>query len=342
MIRIGFGAVFRKRSAKRPIPGWDGLFLGTILALLATSFPNAGSAAGAEERPGGSALTISADAQLEFARSYLAEERYADGIRELERFIHFFPEDSRVLDARYGVGWARLRAGEPERAAEVLEAVAAEIGPGLLSPSDTAVRAHFTLATAHVRMGEPGRAVAVLQNLVAVTENPEIRDAAFYRMGWTYLEAEAWRPARLAFGNVRPENQESFRLPELAEKMATLPELPQKSPVLAGSLAAVPGAGYLYMGRNQDALVAFLLNGALGLAAWEAFDGGNEALGGLLSAVGVGFYVGSIYGSVSAAHKFNRDQTRDFLDRLKDQVGAGLSRGPDGETRIGLGISGTF
>jgi tetratricopeptide (TPR) repeat protein len=231
MIRIGFGTVFRNRSAKRPIPGWNGLFLGTILALLAMSSPNAGSAA-AEGHPSGSSLTISAAAQLEFARSYLAEERYADGIRELERFIHFFPEDSRVLDARYGVGWARLRAGEPERAAEVLETVAAEIGPGLLSPSDTAVRAHFTLSTAYVRMDEPGRAVAVLQNLVAVTENPEIRDAAFYRMGWTYLEAEAWRPARLAFGNIRPENQESFRLPELAEKMAALPELPQKSPVL--------------------------------------------------------------------------------------------------------------
>jgi tetratricopeptide (TPR) repeat protein len=286
--------------------------------------------------------TISADAQLEFARSYLSAERYADAVRELERFIHFFPDDPRVPDARYAVGWACLEAGEAERAAEILETVAAEIGTGLLSPSDTAVRAHFTLAAAYARMDEPGRAVAVLQNLVAATENREIRDAALYRMGWTYLEAEAWRPARLAFENIHPENHEAFRLPELAEEMAALPEAPQKSPVLAGSLAAVPGAGYLYLGRNQDALVAFLLNGALGLAAWEAFDNGNEAFGGLLSVVGIGFYTGSIYGSISAAHKFNRDQTRDFLDRVKDQVGVGLSRGSDGEARLGVGISGTF
>jgi tetratricopeptide (TPR) repeat protein len=301
-----------------------------------------GPADGAEGHPSGSALTISAEAQLEFARSYLSEERYADAVRELERFIHFFPDDPRVPDARYAVGWAHLQAGEPERAAKVLETVAGEIGTGLLSPSDTAVRAHFTLAAAYVRMDEPGRAVAVLQNLVAVTENREIRDAAFYRMGWTYLEAEAWRPARLAFGNIHPENHETFRLPELAEEMAAMPEVPQKSPVVAGSLATVPGAGYLYLGRNQDALIAFLLNGALGLAAWEAFDNGNEALGGLLSVVGVGFYTGSIYGSISAAHKFNQDQTRDFLDRVKDQVGVGLSRGPDGEARLGFGISGTF
>lgn len=342
MIRIGAGAVSRRRSPKRPLPGWGGLLLGAVMAMVGVLTVEVGPAAGTEAHANGPALTISADAQLEFARSYMADERYADAIRELERFIHFFPDDPRILDARYAVGWAHLQAGETERAAEALETVAAEIGTGPLSPSDTAVRAHFTLATAYVRMDEPGRAVAVLQNLVAVTENREIRNAAFYRMGWTYLEAEAWRPGRLAFGNIHPDNHKAFRLPELAEEMAALPEVPQKSPVLAGSLAAVPGAGYLYLGRNQDALVAFVLNGALGLAAWEAFDNGNEALGGLISVVGIGFYTGSIYGSISAAHKFNQDQTRDFLDRVKDRVGVGLSQGPDGEARLGVGFSGTF
>lgn len=328
----------RNRRQTRPICTGSGLFHCALLILLA----GAGPSAGADGHPSGDVLTISADAQLQFARSYLEADRFADAVRELERFLHFFPDDPRRLDARYAIGWAHLQAGAPEKAIPELEAVAGQMGEGPHAPSDTAVRAHFTLARAHARMNEPGRAVTALQNLVAVTENSEIRDAAFYRMGWTYLEAEAWRTARLAFGNIRPDNRDRFRLSELAEKMATLPEVPQKSPALAGTLAAIPGAGYLYLARYQDALIAFLLNGAVGLAAWEAFDNGNEALGGLLSVVGVGFYTGNIYGSISAAHKFNQDQTRNFLERLKDQVGVGLSRGTAGGTRVGLGISGEF
>lgn len=295
-----------------------------------------------ESEDAGQTLVVSADEQLAFARTYLGAGRFADAVRELERFLHFFPDDPRIPEVRDAVGRAWLRAGKPETAVPVFRNLAADVGDGPLSLSDPAVRAHFGLARAYARMGEPGQAITALQNLVALTENPGIRDAAFYRMGWIYLEAEAWRPAQLAFVNIRPESREPYRVPELFEAMQAYPDLPRKRPALAGALAAVPGAGYLYLGRGQDALVAFLLNGALGLAAWEAFEDGNEALGGLLSAVGFGFYSGSIYGSIAGAHKFNRDRTRNFLDRVKDRVGVSLSRGPDGDARVGVGISGEF
>jgi tetratricopeptide (TPR) repeat protein len=313
---------------------------GTLL--LPAAVPARAETLPAEAEDAGEILVVSADAQLDFARSYLEAERPDDAIRELERFLHFFSDDARAVEARYAIGQLHLRAGDPERAARELQAVAAGVGDGPHAMADPAVRAHFTLATAYTRMNEPGRAAAALQDLAARTENPEIRDAAFHRMGWIYLEAEAWRPAQLSFANIRPEAGEKYRLSDLDREMGGLSEIPRKRPAAAGALAAIPGAGYLYLGRHQDALIAFVLNGAIGLAAWEAFDGGNEALGGLLSAVGFGFYSGSIYGSISAAHKFNRDRTRDFLDRLKDRVGVGLSRGPSGDDRIGLGFSVDF
>lgn len=59
----------------------------------------------------------------------------------------------------------------------------------------------------------------------------------------------------------------------------------------------------------------FFLNAGLGLAAWKAFEQDNPALGGVISFVGAGFYSGSIYGSVSAAHKFNHARKIEILER---------------------------
>jgi hypothetical protein len=100
------------------------------------------------------------------------------------------------------------------------------------------------------------------------------------------------------------------------EKLEEADEIPEKIPGLAGTLSLIPGAGYLYLGRYRDAATAFLLNAALIGATWEAFDNGNEILGGLLGVVEAGFYSGNIYGSVSSAHKYNRDQVQEFIDGL--------------------------
>ena len=116
---------------------------------------------------------------------------------------------------------------------------------------------------------------------------------------------------------------------------------PRKSPDLAGVLAVFPGAGYLYTHRHQDALIALLINGALALAAYESFEDDNEALGGLLSLVGIGFYGGSIFGSIASAHKYNRDHTRRFIDKLKQKFRIGLA-GSTRNRRIALSIRRDF
>jgi len=64
-----------------------------------------------------------------------------------------------------------------------------------------------------------------------------------------------------------------------------------------------------------DAFAAFGLNVGLMLAAYTAFDNGNPALGGVIGFVETGFYSGSIYGAVSAAHKYNHAQRMRILNR---------------------------
>jgi len=103
----------------------------------------------------------------------------------------------------------------------------------------------------------------------------------------------------------------------------------RKSPGVAGALAVLPGGGYLYCNRPRDALISFLLNGGLIYAAYEAFDNDMPALGGVISFVEIGFYSGNIYGSISSAHKYNHDQERRFVDRLKENLKVGLSSRPE-------------
>jgi len=53
------------------------------------------------------------------------------------------------------------------------------------------------------------------------------------------------------------------------------------------------------------------------------------ALGGVITFVEIGFYSGNIYGSISSAHKYNRDQDRKLVDRLKENLKVNLSSRPE-------------
>ena len=76
--------------------------------------------------------------------------------------------------------------------------------------------------------------------------------------------------------------------------LAERDHLPKKTPGTAGILAAViPGAGHLYTERQQDALVAFLLNGAFIWGAVELFRHDNYVAGGILTFFEFGWYGGN-------------------------------------------------
>lgn len=86
---------------------------------------------------------------------------------------------------------------------------------------------------------------------------------------------------------------------------------------MAGVLGIIPGAGYLYSGHKETAFSAFITNLAFGYAAKQAFDHGNQALGGLLAYLTLGWYAGSIYGSVKTAQMTNDRLRKDVVLRLQ-------------------------
>jgi putative component of membrane protein insertase Oxa1/YidC/SpoIIIJ protein YidD len=145
-------------------------------------------------------------------------------------------------------------------------------------------------------------------------EQVDTRDAAG-RLLAGFLALEAVRPdaARQQFEKLDAPLREP-----LLREVAKFEELPSKSRWLAGSLSAVvPGAGQLYAGRPEDALVAFITNGVLIGTTAYAWHRGERVTAGALGFVAFGFYAGNIYGGVNAAAKYDRNVQEDLLAKAR-------------------------
>ncbi len=80
-----------------------------------------------------------------------------------------------------------------------------------------------------------------------------------------------------------------------------------KSPLKAGLLSLLPGAGKIYAGRTKDGIYSFLLIAVSAWQAWQGFskEGISSVKGWTFAGLGLFFYAGNIYGSVAAARIHN-------------------------------------
>jgi tetratricopeptide (TPR) repeat protein len=281
--------------------------------------------------PHAEAIEINADGQLRFADSYFEDGNYPRAIAEYERFLHFFPKDDRGDAVRYQIGTAFFEAGRYRDAIDRFSRLAEAGGPPAeLAPDDLSFRSFLMIAESYVRLDARDTAVSILTRLLAATDSPGIADEIHYRIAWIQLRGHNWRGAKAELSRMERHSPAAYPVTAITSALEEVNRIPQKSPAVAGLLSVMPGAGYLYCGRYQDALTSFLFNGALILSGVEAFDSGNEALGGLIGFVGVGFYSGSIYGSISAAHKYNRSRNDGFVQRLQQSTGVDFRASADG------------
>jgi TolA-binding protein len=267
-----------------------------------------------------SSIIINPDKQFNFAEHYFSKKDYLMAVAEYNRFIYFFPEDQRVETVMYRIGMSYYLGGHFKNAIDSFNAVIDRY-----VDTDLSVKSYFMISEAHVKQYAFGLAVINLNNLITITHDEEVRDEAYYRIGWIYIETASWEEARRYFSKISPKNKNRYRLEQLTDELNKERSIPRKDPNLAGFLSIIPGAGYLYCERYQDALIAFLLNGGLIYAAYESFDDDNNALGGVIAFVEFGFYAGNIYGAVTSAHKYNRKQTGRFIETLKNNTKINLS-----------------
>jgi tetratricopeptide (TPR) repeat protein len=266
-------------------------------------------------------VVITADDQFRFAENYFQRGEYYRAISEYERFIHFFPKEPRVESARYKIGLSCFEGRHFKDAVQSFSGLIEQYHDTELS-----MKSYLKMSECYVKLKEFDEALNTLEALLKIAQDQDTKDEALYRRGWIYLETNEWEKAQASFDQISPKNRDEYRLQELSEEMKKKELLKTKNPTAAGLSAIVPGAGHLYCGRKRDAMVAFLLNGAMIFAAVEAFDNDNEALGGLLTFFEIGLYSGNIYSAVNSAHKYNRKQKHDFLEYLRGHSVFGISR----------------
>lgn len=270
-------------------------------------------------------ISIDANEQFQYAVKLYSQKKFSIAIVELERFLHLFPTDARSSEARFQLGLAHFQLKAYYHAMQSFRDIVDQ------KDQDSAfhIQAFYMLSECQLGMGQRSAALTTLYNLVTISQDVQVRDEAYYRMGWIYLEMYSWDKAQAAFGNISHQNQTRYRLKDLLSQLEARQKIAYKKPGLAGTLAIIPGAGYLYCNRYKDALISFVLNGGLIYAAYEAFENDLVALGSVVTFVEIGFYSGNIYGSISSAHKYNRDQDRRLVNRLKENLKLNLSARPE-------------
>ncbi len=259
-------------------------------------------------------IILNSEDQFRYAEELMRKQEYPLAVLELERFIHFFPEDDKVPEAKLMIGQAYLNAKAYENARKALEKVHREYPTGIIGG-----KALLLIGESYYRQGVYEEANLYFRRVQETYPQPDLRDAALYRLGWSHMRALQWKEASGIFRDLDPTSPLYPIAQELAAKSLEGETLPYKSPSTAGVLAAaLPGLGHVYCDRYKDGAVAFLLNGLFTWAAIEAFNKDQNVLGGILAFLELGWYSGNIYSAVNSAHKYNRALKDDYLKNLPE------------------------
>ncbi len=254
-----------------------------------------------------------------FAHALLAEGDAYRAVSEYQTFLFLFPHHPRSAEAWFSMGKAYQADGQWEEALRAFgQATHAEAGETLWA-HQAALETGETL----LRAGRPVAAARALEEVARTPEWQAIRGKAIHRAAWAWMHARAWGEALRMLQGMAPEDDPQGRSQALVrEILEEVPKLPQRSPWVAGGLAALlPGSGHLYVGRPKEAITSFLLNGAFIAGAVWAIREGYPVTGGILSFFELGWYLGGISTASRGAEQFNRDEESRWLGRMGEPWG---------------------
>ncbi len=274
----------------------------------------------------GSRITLTPEDQFQFAEHYFEKGDYYRAVGEFKRYIYFFPGAGKIELARYKIALSYLKGERYKQAIQAFNRVIEKYRDTKYS-----LESYLGISRAYLGLKNYDMAIKALKDLMTICGDEEMLDRCYYQKAWVYMEMGMWDKAVDSFEGVSSRNREGFQIGRILKEVSRQTPLKKKDPTLAGALAIIPGAGHLYCGRKRDALVSFLLNGAMIYAAFEAFDEDMGALGGIITFVELGLYSGNIYSAVSSAHKYNRNQRENFLNYLKENTRFKFSLAEDKE-----------
>jgi outer membrane protein assembly factor BamD (BamD/ComL family) len=283
---------------------------------------------------GADAQELPSQKMISFADHLFDQGDYYRAITEYERVIFFYPDQELAKKSRYQIALCYLKGNRATEAITRFRRLAEDY-----PAEEIGKRSLFMIGEAYSQKTDYQQAIDVFERFLNSYPQDPQRDEARVKIGWSYLRQGSWEQASEEFSKVSPESPLRGQAAGLAEESKKFPDIPVKSPYLAGGLSAVlPGAGQLYLGRPRDAGISFLLNGIFIWGTVEAFRNNNDVTGGILLFFESGWYLGNVYNAISGAHKYNRDARRDFLNRLSNQYAVSYYRTNQGDSLLALTV----
>ncbi|MBI4765831.1 MAG: tetratricopeptide repeat protein [Deltaproteobacteria bacterium] len=259
------------------------------------------------------------ETQFAFANHLLQNHDYYRAATEFKRLLFLYPSGAKADEANYLLGTALFLIKSYKEAIFHWEGV-------LRQNPDTPFKEEIQYKTgrAYWELGQEDRALLLWEKILQ-EGRPSQKTFAARSLLWGLIKQKRFDPARLLLKKSPLTDSEKKAHEAFFQKAENLP---YKSPATAGTLAAIlPGAGHWYLGRKQDALIAFGVNALFTWAAVASFQQDNNGLGTLLGVIELAWYSGNIYSAVNSAHKFNRKLDSDFLEGYGLRFGL-LSQGP--------------
>lgn len=253
-------------------------------------------------------------ASLAFADHLYQQGDYYRAVTEYERVLFLHPGTREAATARFQIAQCYFQSEKYGQAIERYRSLIIDMAADPL-----AEQAQLMLAEAYYRRGDYMLAIEAAETFLAAYPASPRRDAAQIRLGWSHLRQGSWTRAAGEFKKLPPDSPLARQGADLAGEAERFPELPRKSPLVAGTLAILPGAGHLYVGRPGEAAGALVLNGLFIWGAVRTNEHGNHVAAGILAFFELGWYIGNIQTAITAAEAYNRRSEKTYFDRLDAQ-----------------------
>jgi tetratricopeptide (TPR) repeat protein len=259
--------------------------------------------------------TIDEALQMELADHFFKQEDYYRAITEYKRFLFFFPQSSKIEDASWKIAQSYFKGQKWDEAISAADQMIQKFPNSARLPE-----LYLLQGLCFAEKKNYPRARSYFEKAKDSSADFQMRQEAQWQIAMTYRKEERWKEAVKELRAIDPGSPLYPRSERWARGLDRMDLIPQKSPVTAGILAILPGAGHLYCERYRDATIAFLLNGAFIWGMVEAFQNESYVVGGILTFFELGWYSGNIYSAVSSAHKYNRKKKQEYLNNLEKEV----------------------
>ena len=256
---------------------------------------------------------IEEELQLGLADEFFKDGDYYRAVTEYKRFLFFFPQSDRVEEALSRIAKSYFNGKKWDEAVTACDEWLKKF-----PASSRANEAYLLKGLALSEEKELSQARFFFRKAQERSPGTTLADEAQFQIARTYVKEEKWREAAEEFRKIEKTAKLYPKGEYWAKGLDRMDQVPHKSPVAAGILAAVlPGAGHVYSERYRDAAIDFLLNGAFIWGMIASFQQNNNVVGGILTFFELGWYSGNIYSAVSSVHKYNKKVREQYLEELE-------------------------